>query len=93
MIILLQYNNSHKFCTDYVGQQESVYHILVATGHDSIEPVLVCLKDKIWNLRDHEKYPTTFKTSRCVNYKDETCQLYTSLYKSVIKQHYLTSKE
>ena len=77
----LQYTNTETFCTDIVGKEEIVYDALVATNHDSIEPILFCLKyRKDWK---YTNYPEAFNTSGCVGYNDEKCQLYTSLYMQV----------
>ena len=79
IILLLQYNNNQTFCDDIVGQEEKVYNVLVATDHNSTEPVLACLRDRLkWE--DYQEYP--FNTSSCVNYT--ACDFYTSLYTSVI---------
>ena len=67
---------------DFVGKQDDA---LVLTGHDSIESVLTCLQDKITWI-SYKNYPKAFGTSNssCVDYKDEECQLYTSLYRTLI---------
>ena len=56
----------------------------MAADHDSIEPVLLYLKNrKDWKIYDN--YDDEFKTSPCVGYTDETCLFYTSLYKSKLQ--------
>ena len=68
-----------------MGQQEKVYEALVANNHDSIEAVLSCLKlRKDW--KTYKDYPTVFGTSPCVDYNDEKCYFYTSLYRSLTQQ-------
>ena len=84
IIICLQFDNNKCYCPDFVEQQEKVYRILV-TNHDtdSIEDVLKRLKiNRHWI--HSRRYGKKFNAELC-NYSDAQCQLYTSLYRLVIK--------
>ena len=83
--LFLQYYNNGNYCPGFVGQQDDVYHILVATDHYNIESVLMHIKNRR-DWRFHGRYFSIFNTSPCMNYSTERCQLYTSLYRSVINQ-------
>ena len=85
LLQLFQYYNNGNYCPDFIGQQGDVYHILVATDHYNIESVLMHIKNRR-DWRFHGKYCSIFNTSPCMNYSTERCQLYTSLYRSVINQ-------
>ena len=80
-----QYYNNGNYCPDFIGQQDDVYHILVATDHYNIECILMHIKARRhWRL--YGRYCSIFGTSPCMDYNTERCQLYTSLYRSVIGQ-------
>ena len=61
-----------------------MYQILVANDDvDNIEMVLVYLmRRKHWKI--FANYPREFRVSHCIDYSDEKCQLYTSLFRSII---------
>ena len=80
-----QYYNNGNYCPDFIGQQDDVYHILVATDHYNIESVLMHIKNRRdWRL--YGRYCSIYGTSSCMDYNTERCQFYTSLYRSVIGQ-------
>lgn len=84
VIIYLQYDNSKCYCPDFVGQQEKVYRILVSNHDDnSVKDVL---KRLVANRRwiQPRSYGKKFNAVLC-NYSYAQCQLYTSLYRLVIK--------
>ena len=83
IILSLQYQNKRSYCHDFIGQQEKAYRILVANNDDNIDKVLKHLKlNRDWiKYRSHnEKFNVTHQ-----NYAHQKCQLYTSLYRLVIK--------
>ena len=62
-----QYYNNGNYCPDFIGQQDDVYHILVATDHYNIESVLMHIKNRRdWRL--YGKYCSSFGTSPCMDY-------------------------
>jgi len=80
--LFTQFYNYDDYCTDFVGQEEQVYHVLVSTGHLNIESVLVHLQNQEeWN---PSSLDDIFCSSPCMNYSAQRCQLYTSLYRSVM---------
>ena len=79
--IILQYYNGDSYCPDF--DQETVYHILVANSHTSIEDVLNYLRLNIGWIQ-YWTYEEDFGVTH-IDYSDDKCQLYTSLYKSVVK--------
>ena len=79
----MQYQNKKSYCRDFIGQQEKVYRILVANNDDNMEKVLKHLKlNRGWiQYKSHnEKFNVTHH-----NYAYTKCQLYTSLYRLIIK--------
>ena len=79
----LQYYNNGNYCLDFIGQQDDVYHILVAPDHYNIESVLMYIS-KRRNWKFPGRYCSIFNTSPCMDYSIDRCKVYTSLYKSVI---------
>ena len=79
---ILQFYSHKSYCPDFVGQQETVYHILVANDDDNIEKVLAQLVHrKHWKI--YANYSEEFGVSDCIDYCVDKCQLYTSLYTSL----------
>ena len=66
-ILILQFYNHKSYCPDFVGQQETVYHILVANDDDNIEKVLAQLVHrKHWKI--YANYSEEFGVSDCIDY-------------------------
>ena len=84
VIIYLQYDNNRCYCPDFVGQQEKVYRILVSNrdANNILDVLKHLVADKRW-IRPRY-YGKKFNAVLC-NYSYEQCQLYTSLYRLVIK--------